>query len=257
MYNKFVEQLNSTIDKALENTFYLYDLNNYEEFYNTLTKLIADGSEKFEGGNEMIKTSKNTVFEYFNSLGSGTTGKKEVTESAFANFPYTSKNFIIECYKEWSKGKKVEKDIESSEELSMDQLCKIVEKEQKQEKKVQRKCELNEKDLKSCSENDWDCAICEHMEDSKITKEEIGISKAQEEQAQKTIDTVKAQGKPSNLKVVEDVRKITVEGLNGTYEAETNLGVVLKKETAKISFANEEELEEFTEEFKQVFAMIR
>ena len=73
----------------------------------------------------------------------------------------------------------------------------------------------------------------------------------------KTIDAVKAQSKPNNLKVVEDVRKITVEGMNGTYEAETNMGVVLKKETAKISFANEEELEEFTEEFKQVFAMIR
>ena len=85
LYNKFVEQLNSTIDKALENTFYLFDFNNYEEFYNTLTKLIADGSQKFEGGNEMIKTSKNTVIEYFNSL--GTTGKKEVTECAFANFP--------------------------------------------------------------------------------------------------------------------------------------------------------------------------
>ena len=79
----------------------------------------------------MIKTSKNTVIEYFNSL--GTTGKKEVTESAFANFPYTSKTFIIDCYKEWTKGKKVEKDINASEELSMDELCKIVEKEQKQE----------------------------------------------------------------------------------------------------------------------------
>ena len=172
----------------------------------------------------MIKTSKNTVFEYFDSL--GVTGKKEVTESAFANFPYTSKTFIIDCYKEWSKGKKVEKDIESSKELSMDQLCKIVEEEQKAEK------------------------------EAKLIPDTT-ISKQQEEQAQKTIDTVKAQGKPSNLKVVEDVRKITVEGLNGTYEAETNLGVVLKKETAKISFANLEELEEFTEEFKQVFAMIR
>ena len=170
----------------------------------------------------MIKTSKNTVFEYFNSLGTGTTGKKEVTESAFANFPYTSKNYIIECYKEWNKGKKVEKDINSSKELSMDELCKIVEEEQKAE------------------------------------KEKLGITKEQEERAKKTIEVVSnAQSKPNTLKVVEDVRKITVEGMNGVYEAETNLGVVLKKETAKISFANEEELDEFTQEFKQVFAMIR
>ena len=57
--------------------------------------------------------------------------------------------------------------------------------EQKQEKEPQkeiehiRKCKSDEKDLKICSENDWDCAMCEQMEDSKITeKEKIGVSKA-------------------------------------------------------------------------------
>ena len=30
-----------------------------------------------------------------------------------------------------------------------------------------RKCEFNEENLKACSENDWDCAMCCHMKDTK------------------------------------------------------------------------------------------
>lgn len=33
------------------------------------------------------------------------------------------------------------------------------------------KCELDEKDLKACSENGWDCAMCEHM------KNENGVTR--------------------------------------------------------------------------------
>jgi hypothetical protein len=32
---------------------------------------------------------------------------------------------------------------------------------------MNRKCEYNEENLGACSENDWDCAMCEHMKNEK------------------------------------------------------------------------------------------
>lgn len=32
---------------------------------------------------------------------------------------------------------------------------------------MSRKCEFNDENLKACSENDWDCAFCDHMKDEK------------------------------------------------------------------------------------------
>ncbi|EGO87969.1 hypothetical protein CBCST_08454 [Clostridium botulinum C str. Stockholm] len=61
------------------------------------------------------------------------------------------------------------------------------------------------------------------------------------------------------LKVLEEkvVKTIKVEGENGVYEAETGKGVILSRENASIRFENEEQLDSWVKEFKQVFKMVK
>lgn len=78
------------------------------------------------------------------------------------------------------------------------------------------------------------------------------IEAAKEIQCKEEVVTIK------RLKVIEEkvVKSIKVEGENGTYAAETSKGVTLSREDRSISFASEEELNEWVKEFKQVFAMV-
>ncbi|MBO0555750.1 hypothetical protein EXQ41_06760 [Clostridium botulinum] len=65
--------------------------------------------------------------------------------------------------------------------------------------------------------------------------------------------------KVEGLKVLEEkvIKTVKVKGKNGIYTGTTGEGIVLTKDNATISFENIEQLENFTEEYKQVFEMVK
>ena len=64
--------------------------------------------------------------------------------------------------------------------------------------------------------------------------------------------------KVEGVKVLEEkvVKSIKAEGKNGEYEATTDKGVFLKNKGQTLFFSNVKELEEFTQEFKEIFKMV-
>ncbi|CAM3000365.1 hypothetical protein HAHI6034_11040 [Hathewaya histolytica] len=74
-----------------------------------------------------------------------------------------------------------------------------------------------------------------------------------------SLEDFKEEGhKIKGLKVLEEkiIRTIKVRGENGEYEAETGKGVVLSRGDNSLYFENEEQLNEFVSEFKEVFKMV-
>ncbi|APF28234.1 hypothetical protein NPD5_254 [Clostridium sporogenes] len=69
----------------------------------------------------------------------------------------------------------------------------------------------------------------------------------------------KEEVKVEGLKVLEEkvIKTVKVEGKNGIYTGTTGEGIVLTKDNVTISFENIEQLENFTEEYKQVFEMVK
>jgi hypothetical protein len=76
------------------------------------------------------------------------------------------------------------------------------------------------------------------------------------EEAEKYVEEAE---KSKGLKVLEEkvVKSIKVQGENGLYEAETGKGVILTRENASICFKNEEQLNEWIDEYRSVFAMLK
>ncbi|MHB9924797.1 hypothetical protein [Clostridium botulinum] len=86
--------------------------------------------------------------------------------------------------------------------------------------------------------------------DNKVTK----VEKADKKSTQS-----KEESKVKGLKVLKEkvVKTVKVEGKNGIYTGKTEEGIVLTKDNATISFANVKELEEWTNEYRQVFEMVK
>lgn len=95
---------------------------------------------------------------------------------------------------------------------------------------------------------------------NKITKVEK-TDKKQTQDLQKESKKIqsKEEVKVEGLKVLEEkvIKTVKVEGKNGIYTGKTGEGIVLTKDNATISFENIEQLENFTEEYKQVFEMVK
>ena len=95
---------------------------------------------------------------------------------------------------------------------------------------------------------------------NKITKVEKTDKKQRQDlqEESKKIQS-KEEVKVEGLKVLEEkvIKTVKVEGKNGIYTGTTGEGIVLTKDNATISFENIEQLENFTEEYKQVFEMVK
>lgn len=87
----------------------------------------------------------------------------------------------------------------------------------------------------------------------------FGEGEAMEKEDKKVDVEEVNKAKIKGLKVLEEkvIKAIRVEGANGYYEAQTDRGVVLNNDDRNIRFENEQQLEEWVNEFKLVFNMIK
>lgn len=162
--------------------------------------------------------------------------KKEAIEKLVFKFPKLSKSMLTNAYQ------RVKEEIQTDNKNTQDEDSEVTAAleyifEEKEVKKEVEKSEVNDKDVQALEES----------------AEKI-IEEAKKMQCKDVANNAPTESK---LQVLEEVKIVKVKGENGIYEAETGKGVILSSENASICFQNEEQLNEWVSEFKEVFNMVK
>lgn len=174
----------------------------------------------------MAKVEKE-VREYIKGLIEKGINKKEASEELQFKFNKMSKSMLNVAYC------KVKEEVE--EEKAAKQIVDIIGGAEKENKPL--RADKDTKDTK---------------EEKKAKKEKIETKEIDKKQVMETKKEVGKEMSKSKLKVLS----MTLEGNNGKYKVCEN-GVELTNAGMMMSFKNIEELDKFTEEFREVFGMMK
>lgn len=169
--------------------------------------------------------------------------KKQAIEELQFKFSTLSKSMITNAYQK-VKEELEENKKEEADDLEVEAALKYIFEEEKEVKKEDKTVEI--KEVESNVSNN---AITENnhiAEDGKMVKEETKVKAGEV-----VVDT------SEGLQVLEEIKIFKVKGNNGEYEADSRKGVILSREDRSIYFENEEQLDEWVNEFKRVFGMIK
>lgn len=238
--NQKTDEMIEAIDRSL--TAILidedYSLDEVNKLMDKLSVYLNEDILKFreyKKENSEMKNIDIKVKEYMKKLMVKGGNKKEIIEDAVCKFPTLSKTAITNLYgvakEEFMKStvKEEKKDAVKSKEI-IEEVSKDLEKKIKEEEK-----EI-EKVAKDITENG-----------KKLIKE-----------FKEGIKEIKGDNKVSKFKINKEevIKKLEFEGENGTYRAETNVGVTLENNGGKLEFRSKEELNKFYQEFEQAFELI-
>lgn len=208
-----------------------------EKIFNMATDFMKEEDEKSYKLNEELKRSGNIqmaknkiekgVLDLINSMLDGGKKKNEIIEEILFKFPNMSKAMIINAYQEAKEQRKTER--------AANKIMDIIEGENETKDKKEK---LKEWDKKYNPNGKLAAEVKEIEKAEKVIKEDKKVK----------------EDKPmvNKLKVLS----MTVEGENGKYKV-CEKGVELQNKGLTMFFENIEQLENFTEEYKQVFEMVK
>ncbi|KEI16854.1 hypothetical protein Z959_08445 [Clostridium novyi B str. ATCC 27606] len=256
--NKKIEEFEQLLDRNMTAAFVELDWNKDKilKFQDRMAELLLEDTEKsnnLEKENIDMKKVEETVRKAVEEVLAGGLKKKDAIAKLAFKFPKLSKSMLTNAYQNVKEEKKKELD-----EKATDKAVEYIFAEGEEEEKLKK--ELKEmKNVKSKVEGSSQKEVVAKsatVEEKAVVKENLEteyIVESEEKLEENKKEEVKG------LKVLEEkvVKTIKVEGENGVYEAETGKGVILSRENASIRFENEEQLDSWVKEFKQVFKMVK
>ncbi len=263
--NEHINDFNKLVDRNMTAA-----LINYGVKYEDIEGIQKDMSSLFEEDSKKCKQLEKErldlakidleVREAVREVLKNFTIKKLAIEELTFKFPKLSKSMIVNAYAqvEIEVKKELYKEIEKlAEHSNAEQTIKT----------LMKKFGL----INDIASKYYYCWKTEYMAEketvvTKATTQELEknadkiIEKAKEMQCKaNTTEINKSEGKEmKKLLVLEEtvIKNIKVAGENGTYKADTNKGVELSNDGMVISFNNEQELDQWVTEVKQVFKMV-
>ncbi|AKC63194.1 Uncharacterised protein [Clostridium sporogenes] len=261
MTKKYIDNFSEIADRAISAVL-IDEGYTTDEVYKLelkITELMEEDNRKIielEKENvDMAKIDKE-VKEYIEELLKKGVSKKQAIDDLVFKFPKLSKSMLLNVYTKVKKEKGYTENRVSREdvyEYFTDHL-----KSWNGEEMI--KHAIKEFSFTESTAQTYYYKWKKEFMNNKITKvEKTDKKQTQDLQEESKKIQSKEEVKVEGLKVLEEkvIKTIKVEGKNGIYTGTTGEGIVLTKDNATISFENIEQLENFTEEYKQVFEMVK
>ncbi|KEH91662.1 hypothetical protein Z962_p0038 (plasmid) [Clostridium botulinum C/D str. BKT12695] len=256
--NNKIQDFKQLIDRNMTAAFIELDWDNDKilKFQDRIEELFLEDVEKsnnLEKEKIDMKKVEETVRKAVEEVLKEGLKKKDAIEKLAFKFPKLSKSMITNAYQNVKEEKATE-----LEEKATDKAVEYIFAKGEEEEKLKK--EFKEmKNVKSKVEGSSQKEVVAKsatVEEKAVVKENLETEHIVENE-EKLEENKKQEVK--GLKVLEEkvVKTIKVEGENGVYEAETGKGVILSRENASIRFENEEQLDSWVKEFKQVFKMVK
>jgi len=258
MANIYIKKLLDGLDRSVSAAAILLgaDIKKAYEVSFLVGKLLGEDTRKVQEFEEqfikeedckmaMKKIDKEVKSEIEKLISEGVS-KKGAIEKLVFKFPRLSKSMLTNAYQ--SVKEEIQEQNKEEEDPEVEAAVKYIFQEEKEVKKEDK--EVETKEVESIPANNTPITESvtteiEHIaEDSKMI-EEAG------ETVEMMVDT------SEGLEVLEEIKIFKVKGNNGEYEADSRKGVILSREDRSIYFENEEQLDEWVNEFKRVFGMIK
>ncbi|MDU1421968.1 hypothetical protein ACTQ4P_12020 [Clostridium sporogenes] len=261
MTKKYIDNFSEIADRAISAVL-IDEGYTTDEVYKLelkITELMEEDNRKIielEKENvDMAKIDKE-VKEYIEELLKKGVSKKQAIDDLVFKFPKLSKSMLLNVYTKVKKEKGYTENRVSREdvyEYFTDHL-----KSWNGEEMI--KHAIKEFSFTESTAQTYYYKWKKEFMNNKITKvEKTDKKQIQDLQEESKKIQSKEEVKVEGLKVLEEkvIKTVKVEGKNGIYTGTTGEGIVLTKDNATISFENIEQLENFTEEYKQVFEMVK
>ncbi|MBA4509153.1 hypothetical protein H1057_14050 [Clostridium sporogenes] len=261
MTKKYIDKFSEIADRAISAVL-IDEGYTTDEVYKLelkITELMEEDNRKIiELEKENVDMAKidNEVKDYIEELLKKGVSKKQAIDDLVFKFPKLSKSMLLNVYTKVKKEKGYTENRVSREdvyEYFTDHL-----KSWNGEEMI--KHAIKEFSFTESTAQTYYYKWKKEFMNNKITKVEKTDKKQRQDlqEESKKIQS-KEEVKVEGLKVLEEkvIKTVKVEGKNGIYTGTTGEGIVLTKDNATISFENIEQLENFTEEYKQVFEMVK
>ncbi|WP_409068875.1 hypothetical protein ACFLKC_14170 [Clostridium caseinilyticum] len=261
MTKKYIDNFSEIADRAISAVL-IDEGYTTDEVYKLelkITELMEEDNRKIiELEKENVDMAKidNEVKDYIEELLKKGVSKKQAIDDLVFKFPKLSKSMLLNVYTKVKKEKGYTENRVSREdvyEYFTDHL-----KSWNGEEMI--KHAIKEFGFTESTAQTYYYKWKKEFMNNKITKvEKTDKKQTQDLQEESKKIQSKEEVKVEGLKVLEEkvIKTVKVEGKNGIYTGTTGEGIVLTKDNATISFENIEQLENFTEEYKQVFEMVK
>lgn len=261
MTKKYIDNFSEIADRAISAVL-IDEGYTTDEVYKLelkITELMEEDNRKIiELEKENVDMAKidNEVKDYIEELLKKGVSKKQAIDDLVFKFPKLSKSMLLNVYTKVKKEKGYTENRVSREdvyEYFTDHL-----KSWNGEEMI--KHAIKEFGFTESTAQTYYYKWKKEFMNNKITKvEKTDKKQTQDLQEESKKIQSKEEVKVEGLKVLEEkvIKTVKVEGKNGIYTGKTGEGIVLTKDNATINFADVKELEEWTNEYKQVFEMVK